>query len=250
VKIAHITPPGLLHQVIDEDESYHLILSDIVRKYETYREFYRDRIRRGDTVILDTLAYEGRQSESIIDDLKTALDVLAPERPTMVVLPDRRGVYGREALQMCIEGAEALAGYHVGYMAVPHDETVAGYVRAAESIVKEIPVRCLALSFRMGVPTGVPRNQLARYLSQLGPSLHFLGMNRDMEDLLDPWVVENVLGVDSVKLVRWGLAGLLVTREEVPDYPGRGDDFFDITRTPHLAVIRENIRYWREELGW
>ena len=94
MKIANICPPDLLDDVIDEGETYHLVLTSIINKYPAYREFYLERIERGDFVILDNDAYEITDGGST-DDLIRAIQEL---KPSEVVLPDKRFIDAATAL--------------------------------------------------------------------------------------------------------------------------------------------------------
>ena len=79
--------------------------------------------------------------------------------------------------------------------------------------------------------------------------LHFLGMTDDMYEMLPVYnyVMRGVRGIDSSKLIRWGLEGDHVTVDNIPEYPRRGDHYFDMESISpsQLEAIRHNISYWR-----
>ena len=252
LRVAHIVPPALLKPLDSALGSYHLILTELVLNNELYRNFYVERVGQGDTVILDTMTAEvanGLAEATLLADLIRAAELV---HPTVTVLPDRIGATFEETIRLVEEALNSgLWGIPGQFMAVPHGETYEKYLRCARELAVYSRVRWLGLYKEIEHELNVPRVQAVRDLSALPVYLHLLGMTRGLEDMQDPEVCRRCMGADGSKLVRWGYDGVTATAEHVPEYPGRGADYFKrgIPGTIPMSAIRANISYWNFAVG-
>ena len=84
VKYGYISPISYQH-LIPESADFHLILAHLLDKKE-YVDFYKEKIKRGDTVILDNSAFEFKRALSA-EEIFGFIDRSGIE-PTYVVAPD------------------------------------------------------------------------------------------------------------------------------------------------------------------
>jgi len=255
VKIANISPFPIMDEVIDEDEDYHLVLADLLLKHREYLDFYKDRKKRGDFVIMDNMAFEKPEGTKL-DVLLEACELLGPDE---VVLIDKRfdfmGTY-----ESSVRSMEALQreGYDGQMMAVPQGRNWAEYVKCALALAGLEGVTTIGIIEETEQWSPLGRGEVAqnlyRKLTAHGCSLeyHFLGMTETMTDLLHPWAKSYLRGVDSAKLIVWGLYGHNITpqkvgTERIPLYPGRPEDYFHVKYSDSVAreTIRSNIAAWR-----
>ena len=260
MKIANITPIALLEDALDEEETFHLILTQLVLSSETYRNFYRERIRKGDFVVLDNDAFEKRDSITSIGELKRAIELLDPG-PSEVILPDEWGSTDHlRGVEIAQEYASALNAFHRpsgGYMAVPRAGNWDDYLQAVVAMLEIDGVSTIGIP-EMGVTSylGMSRGaMLTRLRFTTSVPVHLLGVNESLEDLMDIRLLNGggARSVDTSKFVRWGLDHTLVTKDKIPPYPGRGGmSFFDIPdldwNIPY-KYIHQNIKYWREAVS-
>ena len=82
---AAIVSPNEYLDHVQPFSDYHLILVHKVMSSARYRNFYKDRVKKGDYVILDNGAVEKRGCSVPMKDIVTAAILV---KPTVVVLPD------------------------------------------------------------------------------------------------------------------------------------------------------------------
>lgn len=257
MRIANVIPPTWLDPLIgdEEGEDYHLVLAELFLHQHSWRytSFYRQRITRGDFVILDNGAHEYGKTPSL-DVLCAAAHML---KPTEIVLPD--DMHGENChittVQMSREGALRLQkqGFDK-FMAVPHGHTFNDWLWCAMELSHIPGVTTLGIAEKDAIKlTGGDRTELIRAITGLGKWIHLLGMMEDMRDVQDRFTRTNpkVRGVDGSKLVVWGHAGLNVRPlESLPPYPGRPEGYFEQSKdqlSPDSShIIRANMRSWRE----
>jgi hypothetical protein len=238
--------PGL----IDEQERYHLCLAEEATRDSRYLDFYTQRSREGaNYVILDNGAYEYGRTPS----LTLLAEVAVEMQPDEIVLPDvMHGDYcAHETVEESRRGAEYLreAGFEA-FMAVPHGNTGKEWIACARHLLEIPGVRCLGIAEKDALKLSKGnRTALAMWLYSIDtPQIHLLGMMEDMADVKDPWVQENVRGVDGSKIIVWGMNGVDVTHQQFPKYPGRPKRYFDLPEPypiPYHYLITHNIAYWR-----
>jgi hypothetical protein len=254
VRLAHICPPGLLTDVIDDEEDYHLVLTGLVLRNEQYRSFYAERSHRGDLVILDNDAYENTGKSTPIEELVSAISYIDP---TVAVLPDLRGASWDYNFKLAEAAALMLSAAYptLQLMGVAHGATLERYLASALMLASLPGVSWIGVYEETWDDFRIPRQDMVRLLSPINAKIHLLGLTEDMRDVKDAFVRQRVEGSDSCKLIRWGLHGSNIrpTDSFVPEYPGRGTDYFD--RGPddpdwvaYHSCVRGNIRRWREHL--
>jgi hypothetical protein len=251
VKIANITPVPLLNKVLDGLETYHLVLTSLMNSNAEYRDFYRDRIWKGDFVILDNDAFELGESLSVDEIASAALEF----RPNEIVLPDKYDGTMQETIDMAREALQVLPktfqhhSYHPSYFGVIHGENWEKYITCATTLA-QLGVTTLGINEEVEELFGFPRQAVVKHLSRIFSrdiQFHLLGKREDMSDILDPFVQSRCRGCDSGKLIRWGLERELVRPRDVPPYPGRGDGFFERDADEEqLACILWNVQCWRK----
>lgn len=251
MRIAHIVPTEMLDQVLGKRDTYHLTLVSQVLKSQKYRQFYREKINQGDTVILDNDAYENGGSSTHLQDLKEAIELLWP---SLVVLPDRINADSLTNQAMAIEAAEELKHYEIPFMAVPHAATLPGYFKCAEIMLNIPGVEALGIYKLFEKHLGKPRMYAIKQLSKYPVSLHLLGMTDDVRELANPFVTWRCAGLDTCRFVREALQGHRI-RLDTPtrQYTGRGDNYFDqaaldmgkVSDFEKAENVVSTIHYWR-----
>jgi hypothetical protein len=255
MKIANITPIPLLDKVLDDLETYHLVLTSLMNESEAYRQFYQRRIARGDYVILDNDAFELGESLPVDAIGDAALEF----HPSEVVLPDKYDGTCAETLGMARSGLHLLKrrfeahNYCPKFFGVVHGETWEKWVECALGLW-QMGVDTLGVNEEVEELYGLHRCEVVKQLNEYlcewhahGTQIHLLGKLEDLSDLVDPFVQKVVRGCDSGKLIRWGFDREIAVPHHVPPYPGRGEDFFqrDTDDAYELSAIRTNIQLWR-----
>jgi len=77
VKVAFITPVPELERFATASD-YHLVLAHICEQYPEYVEFYRERVKQGDYIILDNSAFELSGSVEV-EMIRRHADIIEPQ---------------------------------------------------------------------------------------------------------------------------------------------------------------------------
>lgn len=224
MEFCFICPTGYLHRW-GRKSTYHLVLAQVYEKDATYAEFYRQRVRDGDTVILDNGAYEGELMEQ-----PALLKVVMDLAPTVVVLPDCPGNSYRTQ-KWSAEFRERLkASFFLGEtMQVVHGQD--GDLREFTSayVIASLSNQWVALAKRnhYGLKREVEhlrRVQFIRHLKQEGiwrpwVKIHCLGMLDGCLDELPYLNAEGVVSCDSVAPVWRGLCGYRLGEKRCTNVP-------------------------------
>jgi len=250
VKVAHITPTPLIEAVLGPADDYHLCLTEMVLNDDAYRMRYHRRMLRGDFIMLDNGAFEHPGVEPSLKDLEQAAFFLTPAE---IILPDVIGGTVDDNIKMAVSGAKHFRGKSkfVGtkMMAVPQGPTIKEFMRCVEEMARIPGVTTIGIGYGATKHLKVPRPHIYNVAQTIAPqhAFHFLGCYPDMSDFEYPEVNHRVRGIDTCKFIRYGLACLPVTLEKIPEYPGRGDDYFqtDATDPDQLQMIQQNMLYWR-----
>lgn len=250
--LAHITPTAHLDDLLI-GSTYHLILTQQVIKDAKYREFYTRRSRDGDFIILDNDAHELKDEPQAIKLalLQQAIDLMVADSgpPTEVVLPDRIGADCEETIELAVEGLREL-NWDGAYMAVPHGSTVSLYHSCARALWEFGGVTSLGVSYSLEKELGVKRGDVVKVLCDtIMCDIHLLGEGAALNSLLDKDLHNKVRGLDTAKLVNWGLQGTVVKSDaSIPPHIGRqagAYGYFDLQLGPDkLWVASQNIRHW------
>src|SRR5690606_30387063 len=116
MKVALITPTPLLNKFAVKSK-YHLVLAHEYVKDEAYRQFYKERSKAGDYVMLDNGAYE--LGESI--PIRELYDIASDLNPTAIFLPDARFQTER-TMQLVTEALQFLHGSPWQLIGIPQGD--------------------------------------------------------------------------------------------------------------------------------
>lgn len=260
MKVAHITPTPLLEKVLHpKKDNYHLVLTNQIINDEAYREFYKDCISRGHYVILDNDAHElkGAGQMMKIDMLNEAIDLLGPSE---VVLPDRFGDGMEATIAHMEEGLEKLRKGSWKWQAVPRGLNYKEYIACVKRVLSYKEVSCLGIYYLTVKELGVKRRDnactvatWATHLIRGDIKIHLLGEGADLRAMRDAeHMPAMVRGLDTAKIVNWGLEGKPCSANHVPPHSGRTHDYFaqgEDLDEERLKVIKDNIMYWRWYCG-
>lgn len=226
----------------------HLVLANFYGRDTKYAEWYRGRVRLGDTVILDNGAYEGE----LVDPLEL-LRVVLDLRPTVVVLPDvpnnfKATIKSSQDFTYMLRVIKC----HVQTMQVVH--ATPGDLKGFENayINAALSNQWVALSRltpAYGLDSEVPELRRVQFISHLatmglwrkGTYCHCLGMLNGWLDELPLLVKCGVRSIDSSAPIWRGLFGLRLTDhwDDVPFNPGV-DGNLEITRACwNLKLVQE-----------
>jgi len=269
IKLANIVPIPLLDRLLTEEDDYHLVLGDLIVESKVYADFYAERVKRGDYVILDTMEAERPGVGTPMSTMQEAIRTL---QPSEVVLPDVSDD-GEATIRRAQEGIEAFReiGYTGPFMAVPHGASFREYITCAK-VLSQLPgVECLGVYEQIQRNFSISRRamvwRLYGLLTDTGKhytQIHLLGGDEDCETLVKTTLRNIVRGQDSAKLTVWGLSGQIVTRTHIPPYPGRrffgGEKYFyvregnlaagsmdgvEVVPSTYVEIAKQNIAYWR-----
>lgn len=256
MKICNIVPIPHLEDLIDRKERFHLVVADMILESDKYTAFYRERIREGDHVIMDSMAFEVPQGTSLIDMAEAAKKL----GPTEIVLPDDMED-AAHTIEMAIRAEQKFRflGFRCSFMAVPHGKTLDEYLRTA-LVLSRIPhVNTLGIQEEVEELYSMSRYEVcARVHQATGKQLHMLGATESLSEWRDDALRRLVRSCDTAKLVVYGLAGHLVKPEtkKMPKYPGRKKfggrvGYFNYQQPVtdednQLRTAADNIVAWRE----
>lgn len=255
MKVALIPPVPDLRRFATTD--VHLLLSHLFEQ-PGYLEFYKERRRDHDYIILDNSAHEagvGNLPDILLDQ---ALVVRAQEIVCPDVLFDDRGTVDMTVRMFrYLLTTEGWFKYeNAGYprlMLVPQGTTRAEWVRCLASLVREwedriqpyietAPVIGVSKDYEDLVPDGIA-GLIEKYLSPLrqthGIDVHCLGWPSHLWALAHvarrtPWV----RSTDSAKPFVYAQAGVrLEPGGKVPRYPHRAPDYFTETTSDECTYL-------------
>ena len=239
MRIAFVTPVPELQRFATAS-NYHLILTHICDKYPEYTEFYRQRAKEGDYIILDNSAHELGQAVPAKMIRKYAEII----KPSIVVLPDVVG-NGKETLRQTKQAVEILKDKRWKLMAVPQAPTTGGITACIEMWIDnlkqmyEIPeISAIGIPLELG-RLFRPREKRAglaeilerRQLIRQDMTYHMLGL-ADVFEVYQlsrfPWI----FGCDSAKPLTLGAHGVLLhadaNKKLLATYPRRPENYFDL----------------------
>lgn len=225
--IAVIPPHDLLDEYATMGDQYHLILSSEVLSRDDYGSFYRDRIQKGDYVILDNSAHEQLEGQTITQ----LMEAIRTVYPSEVVLPDRL-FFGDDTLDRSTIAASVFRREFpsVSQMGVPQGRTFNEW-QACLVGLRQLGVESIGISKDYEVwPGGLYR--LVSTVQSFGfapRQIHMLGWGRELWQLGD--LHDQARGVDSAKPIVYALNGVQlpdeITKSNTPTYPRRRTDYFD-----------------------
>jgi hypothetical protein len=256
VEFAHITPISLLQRVLTPEDTFHLVISDLIRTDERYRSYYQHRRRQGDFVVLDSPAFETGKPTSVTDTIAAVRHL----RPSEVVLPDDL-TSADETVRLAYATTAALKmeDYKGRFMVVPHGDTFEEYLECAEELIHiGTPQRTTVgvveeITELFKIPRATAIGALAGPRFQRVP-IHLLGVSEDLHDVSTQWGRYTVRSCDTAKFVVWGLNKVQVHPDKLPapPYPVRSSvggrtEYFHYRTDDQVALetVRLNIRNWR-----
>jgi len=266
MKLANIIPVAHLNTLVDQRERFHLVIANLINEVQPYREFYRERVREGDYVIIDSLAFE-RPEGSSAEDLAQAWRTLWRPRANLeIVLPDRMDD-PFESVRMTRQGLEELRSVvyaddptrRTKFQAVPHGRTWEEYLAHAKELANLSDVSVIGVQEEVDDLFEMIREVVVYKLQATigGKQWHLNGVREDLTDLRSEWMRKNVRSTDTSKFVVWGFnnVGVRPDMDVIPRYPGRkkfggstGYFAYAASRKEQLTTAYNNLVAWREYL--
>ncbi|HEV2175274.1 MAG TPA: hypothetical protein VGR71_16995 [Nitrospira sp.] len=261
MKLAHIVPVSLLSTVPNE-QSLHLVLSELVLSDERYFRFYAERKNAGDFIILDNPVHEDRPVK-----FEHWIEAIMLLQPNVAVVPDVI-----DSTLMTLDNArEAVARfreYHfpqTELMAVPHSQTQYGWLQCATELARlGDPLRWFGISLERRLdndPLALIRRRervdmMLSFPERFGHiKLHLLGVSERGDELGNDSIWQRAHSADSSKFAVWSMLGTPVS-PPVPilqPYPGRGTfggsyEYFLAGHPQGLSrrKMLRNLRQWNE----
>lgn len=255
MKVAIISPTPLLESLATRS-AFHEALAHEYMVDAVYREFYKERVRLGDEVILDNGAYE--LGEAIpIEDLRWCIKDL---NPMAVFLPDVR-FDAKETQHRSTIAAEQLYDLAVKLWCVPQGNDLDSILDSYTYFAKQPWCSGFGLYEEIGQVAGLGwRSDFLQFLQErdlVKPSrwYHLLGMEEDLTRLKQLATFDWVDSIDSVKPIVYGLHGIDINSLLTPKYPHRPPRYFKIGHESSkldsniLDRIHDNISWVLEWAG-
>lgn len=259
MKLAHIVPISLLSAVPNE-QSLHLVLSELVLSNNAYRDFYRDRSLGGDTIILDNPVHENRPVT-----IARWIEAIRVIQPNIAVIPDVIDS-DRETLTYAHKAVAQFqkSGFTgIELMAVPHGNSQPEWLACATRLAKiGPPVTWFGISLERRLKDDMEALRRRRervhlmldYRSEFSHiNLHLLGVSERGDELGDDYIWNRATSADASKYAVWNMVGTPVT-PPVPvnrPYPGRGPfggsyEYFTAEAPTGVSIrrMRSNLRKW------
>lgn len=244
MKVGLIAPPSLLNE-IQPFSRFHLVLAHKVIYDIRYHNFYRDRSKAGDFILLDNSAVEKRGRAMPMKNVALAAMLI---RPAVVVLPDV--LFDAEGTLDEIENA----------LRSPHVRMMRRYMSNLKFavVVQGLDVDEWLECFKIlnGIPgidiLGIPmitsnlfgsRTECLREISgRVRKQCHLFGVRDSLEELCEQSRFPFVMGIDTVKPVRLAVMGKgLDEWDTVLQTKDRG--FLERTHSDvNLDLLHENCR--------
>ena len=149
VKYGYISPIKYQH-LIPESADFHLILAHLLDKQE-YVDFYKEKIKRGDTVILDNSAFEFKRALSA-EEIFGFIERSGIE-PTYVVAPDYPFQEWQITMESTLKFIEEVKDKPYKVMAVPQSRKgdVQGWTTCYDLMVHNPSIHVIGMSI-LGIP--------------------------------------------------------------------------------------------------
>lgn len=149
VKYGYISPIKYQH-LIPENADFHLILAHLLDNDE-YVNFYKEKIKRGDQVILDNSAFEFKRALSA-DEIFGFIDRSGIE-PTYVVAPDYPFEHWEVTWKSTLDFIKQVSGKNYKVMAVPQSEKGhwLGWVQCYKLMTEHPDIAIIGMSI-LGIP--------------------------------------------------------------------------------------------------
>ena len=248
----------------------HLILTSLVLSNNTYAQFYKQRKKEGDYIILDNDAHENGAS-SVLQQLINAAKIVEPDE---IVLPDmiRNHVHTLHMTQKALPFLKSqfpeakLMAVPQGKTQIEWDHCLMQHLQYSQYIdVIGIP-RVYADDFGSWVPAV---ESTLKFMIHENTEIHLLGSpyNLDSAAEVERTYPRTVRSTDTAKPLHYALAGLGFDAIEIAPSPiisvpqiglnrdqrnpiSRPKDFFDVVLTQsQLNLAKDNISKMRLSIG-
>jgi hypothetical protein len=149
IDFGYIAPNAYLH-LIPESATFHLILAHLLDNKE-YVDFYKEKIKRGDTVILDNSAFEFKRALSTEEIL--GFIERSGIQPTYVVAPDYPFESWEVTWESTLKFIEEVKGMPYKVMAVPQSVhgDYEGWITCYENMLDNPDIAVIGMSI-LGIP--------------------------------------------------------------------------------------------------
>lgn len=217
------------------------MLSYLVRQHSIYRQFYQDRAREGDYIILDNSAHEFGSATHWEDLIELGEELNVSE----IVLPDRL-FFGEDTYNMSKKAFKLLRSRssRIRTMGAPQGRTPQEFLRCLFKLL-DLGVDTIGISKDFEVWPGGLRALVEDVCRESNDvDIHLLGWGRDLRQLFllgsCPWLRSRIRGVDSAKPIVFAAQGIRLPSspwETLPAYPTRPDDFFSLASIPEHLLL-------------
>ena len=239
--VALIYPPSLLKKY-GAKTRYHLVLPHLFQQ-KRYRDFYHERSREGDYIILDNGAAEGLEFGH-----KHLYYVAEQMGVHEIVAPDVLGDANETIARGLAFTRYTRTGYR--YMMVAQGQNAAECMNTVDFIMTDSK---FAYVTTIGIPRLINKDdrharfKVAKFIEAKGydaaMEFHFLGATRDLDEV--GYLQETGIprGIDTSAPIYMGLKGRDIRQNDL--YIPRPNNFFDIsTDTPTVEQNIETYLTW------
>ncbi len=249
MRAALVSPTEYL-DTIQPHSTYHLILAHKVIHDRQYQEFYAERSRAGDYIILDNGAVEKRGSSVPMKDIVLAAILT---KPTVVVLPDFLfdGERTLDELENAIKspGLKMLRKWHpsVKIAAVAQGLDEAEWVESFEILNGLNGLDLIGIPKVTGQTFGVRWKALEKVAKHAKKPCHLLGFwhKSTLEDMVHETTFSCVQGIDTPKPIRLAALGKTLDAWNTLEHDR---SFLDRSHNGQmdLGLLRENCQRFVE----
>jgi len=241
MQVALICPPALLKRY-GSLTKYHLVLPHLFQE-RRYRDFYLNRSKEGDYLILDNGAAEGLRFG--VPHLYTIAETMGVHE---IVVPDVLKDMDRTIANALAFTRYTREGYR--YQLVAQGKDIAEMVACINYFATDP-------KFMYATTIGIPRHindvdqharlRISEYIQEAGYDraleFHYLGANNPFEEVKNLAAVELGRGIDTSAPIYMGRWGMIL--EEDGPYRPRPKDFFKINRV-NVGQTEKNILTYLE----
>jgi hypothetical protein len=256
MQLAHIVPTSLLEWLPDE-QTTHLVLSELILTNEDYFRFYEGKRNDGHRIILDNPVHEDH--ETSLSDWLSAVERI---QPAVAIIPDVIDS-AESTIAKAQVGVDLFCGLGLSaeLMAVPHGETQVDWVECAQELAKFTEITWFGISLERRFkddPLALTRRRervemLFDHNEFNRLKLHLLGISESGIELGEDGIWGRASSADTSKYAVWYLQGHPVLPPVPVDavYPGRtilGGSYgyfgAQMTLGRSKGGLRRNLRSW------
>ena len=242
MKVANIIPIPLLKKYGNLTD-YHLVLSYLIRENTEYAEFYKQRAKKGDYIIIDTSVIELGKPLTIQEQLPLAERIGASEVMCADYPMDKDKTLEATANDL----SKIPKNFPYKILAVAQGRNFAELVECYTELKKFDKINTIGLSFTMSVfwKKPVSRFVFTDYLVKSNlldktKEHHLLGLGSDLSEVCLQSKFKWIRGVDSRAAVIQGLDNKYVTDNRVV----RNFDFYSNDDNPKILTNIKTLKKW------